>query len=168
MVNMDTGRTAGFRGEILPLGCPSPRTLLSSLPSCGPWFSFVWSLMLEIPQTTLHSILPTFQIQAQTILLKKTFPNSLYLTVCARYTRIMGFPGSSASKESTCHVGDLGLRPGFDPWVGKIPGEGKGYLLQYSVREFHGLYSPWVAKSQTQLSDFHLTFIHSIGLPRWR
>ena len=112
MVNMDTGRTAGFRGEILPLGCPSPRTLLSSLPSCGPWFSFVWSLMLEIPQTTLRSILPTFQIQAQTIL-KKTFPNSLYLTVCARYTRIMGFPGSSASKESTCHVGDLGLIPGL-------------------------------------------------------
>ena len=30
MVNMDTGHTAGFRGEILPLGSPSPRALLSS------------------------------------------------------------------------------------------------------------------------------------------
>ena len=26
-------------------------------------------------------------------------------------------------------------RPGFDPWVGKIPGEGKGYPLQYSGLE---------------------------------
>ena len=67
MVNLGTGHTADFGGEILPLGCPSPRALLSSLPSCGLWFSFVWSLMLEIPQTTSHSILPTFQIRAQII-----------------------------------------------------------------------------------------------------
>ena len=35
----------------------------------------------------------------------------------------LGFPGSSAGKESACNVGDLGL----------IPGEGKGYPLQYSL-----------------------------------
>ena len=40
----------------------------------------------------------------------------------------MGFPGSSAGKESACHVGDLGLIPG----LGRPPGEGKGYALQYS------------------------------------
>ena len=28
-----------------------------------------------------------------------------------------------------------GTRPGFDPWVGKIPWEGKGYPLQYSGLE---------------------------------
>ena len=64
----------------------------------------------------------------------------------------MGFPGGSADKESTCSVGDLGL----------IPGEGKGYPLQYSGLEksmdciVHG-----VAKSQnTRLSDFHfLSFL---------
>ena len=28
-----------------------------------------------------------------------------------------GFPGGSASKESACNAGDLGL---IDPWVGKI------------------------------------------------
>jgi len=27
------------------------------------------------------------------------------------------------------------MRPGFDPWAGKIPGEGKGYPLQYSGLE---------------------------------
>ena len=41
----------------------------------------------------------------------------------------------------------------FDPWVGRIPGEGKGYPLQYSGLEnsmdykVHG-----VAKSQTQVT----------------
>ena len=29
--------------------------------------------------------------------------------------------GDSDGKKSTCSVGDLGLIPGFDPWVAKIP-----------------------------------------------
>ena len=63
-----------------------------------------------------------------------------------------GFPDSSVGKESACNVGDLGSIPG----LGGSPGEGKGYPLQYSgPGEFHGLYSHGVAKSQTQLSDFH-------------
>ena len=40
-------------------------------------------------------------------------------------------PGSSAGKESACNVGDLGLIPG----LGRSPGEGKGYPLQYSGLE---------------------------------
>ena len=40
----------------------------------------------------------------------------------------MGFPGGSAGKESACNAGDLGLIPG----LGRYPGEGKGYPLQYS------------------------------------
>ena len=40
-------------------------------------------------------------------------------------------PGFSTSKESTCNVGDLGLIPG----LGRSPGEGKGYPLQYSGLE---------------------------------
>ena len=43
----------------------------------------------------------------------------------------LGFPCGSAGKESTCNVGDLGLIPG----LGKSPGEGKGYPLQYSGLE---------------------------------
>ena len=64
----------------------------------------------------------------------------------------MGFPGGSDSKESAHNVGDLGSVPG----LGKSPGEGKGYPLQHSGLEnsmdsiVHG-----VAKSWTQLSDFH-------------
>ena len=55
-----------------------------------------------------------------------------------------GFPCGSASKESVCSVGDLGLIPE----LGRYPGEGKGYPLQYSGLE-NGLYSPWVKESDT-------------------
>ena len=73
----------------------------------------------------------------------------------------LGFPCGSAGKESTCNVGDLGSIPG----LGRSPGEGKGYPLQYSGLEnsvdcvVHG-----VAKSQTPLSDFHFHF--SLHTPR--
>ena len=64
----------------------------------------------------------------------------------------MGFPDGSVGKESACNAGD----PSSIPGLGRSPGEGKGYPLQYSglensteciVRE--------VAKTQTQLNDFH-------------
>ena len=67
----------------------------------------------------------------------------------------LGFPGGSAGKESACNAGDLGLFPG----LGRSPGEGKGYPLQYSGLEnsmnciVHG-----VAKSWTGLSNFHFHF----------
>ena len=41
---------------------------------------------------------------------------------------IIGFPGSSAGKESTCSAGDTGLIPG----LGRFPEEQIGYSLQYS------------------------------------
>ena len=64
----------------------------------------------------------------------------------------LGFSCGSEGKESPCNVGDLESIPG----LGRSPGEGKGYTLQYSGLEnsidciVHG-----VAKSQTLLSDFH-------------
>ena len=42
--------------------------------------------------------------------------------------KTLGFPGSSASKESTCNTGGPGLIPGS----GRSPREGIGYPLQYS------------------------------------
>ena len=64
----------------------------------------------------------------------------------------MGFLGGSAGKEYTCSVGDLGSIPG----LGRSPGEGNSYPLQYSGLEnsmdctVHG-----VAKSGTGLGDCH-------------
>ena len=43
----------------------------------------------------------------------------------------LGFPGGSAGKEPACSVGNLGSIPG----LGRSPGEGNGYSLQYSGLE---------------------------------
>ena len=64
----------------------------------------------------------------------------------------LGFPCGSAGKESACNLGDLGLIPG----LGRSPGEGKGYPLQYSgLENSMDCIVHRVAKSRTQLSDFH-------------
>ena len=64
-------------------------------------------------------------------------------------------------KESGCNAGGLESIPG----LGRVPGGGKGFPLQYSGLEnsmdcvVHG-----VTKSQTRLSNFHFTSLHFIGL----
>ena len=66
-----------------------------------------------------------------------------------------GAYAASASKESACNAGHLGLTPGS----GKSPGEGNGYPLQYSCLEKPMDKGAWevtvhgIAKSWTQLSD---------------
>ena len=94
------------------------------------------------------------------------FPDSSVGKESAYNEKILGdtyirLPGGSAGKESTCNVGDLGSTPR----LGKSPGGGKSYPLQYSGLEnsmdciVHG-----VAKSQRQLSDFHSSFYkHFLG-----
>ena len=54
---------------------------------------------------------------------------------------------------SACNEGDLGLTPG----LGRSPGEGNGYPLQYSSLENPMDYT--VAKSWTGLSDFHFLLV---------
>ena len=51
------------------------------------------------------------------------------------------FPDSSVGKESVCNVGDLGSIPG----LGRSPGEGTGYPLQYTGLE-NPMDSPWGRK----------------------
>ena len=69
----------------------------------------------------------------------------------------LGFPYSSAGKESTCKAGNLGLTPG----LGRSPGEGRDYVFQCSGLEnatdcvVHG-----AARSHTHLSDFHKNPTH--------
>ena len=68
-----------------------------------------------------------------------------------------GFPIGSDGKESTCNSGNLSSIPG----LGKAPGGGNGYPLQYSGLENPMDRDAWraavhgVTKSQTRLSDFH-------------
>ena len=67
-------------------------------------------------------------------------------------------PHSSVCKDSACNTGDPGLIPGW----GSSPGEGKGYPLQYSdLENFMDYIVHRVAKSQTQLRNFH---VHILSL----
>ena len=92
------------------------------------------------------------------------------------------FIDSSLGKESTCNARDPSLIPGSgrSTWewivyplhyswaslVGRSPGEGKGYPLQYSGLGnsmdciVHG-----VAKSWTWLNNFHFCFQSTVGSP---
>ena len=73
-------------------------------------------------------------------------------SISTYFIRWEGFPGSSVGKESACNAED----PSSIPGLGRSPGEGNGYPLQYSGLEnsmdclVHGL-----TKSRTWLSDFH-------------
>ena len=70
----------------------------------------------------------------------------------------MGFPSGSDSKESACNVGDLGSIPG----MGRSPGEGNWYPLQYSgledpheQRTLEG-YHPWDCKESDRTEQLAL------------
>ena len=56
---------------------------------------------------------------------------SLSLSVKSEGESFLDLPGDSAGKESPSNAGDLGSIPG----LGRSPGEGKGYSLQYSGLE---------------------------------
>ena len=85
---------------------------------------------------------------------------SLYLcsdhsTICLSsfYLLSMGFPGSSAGKESACNAGD----PGSIPGLGRSPGEGIGYALQYS-------WASLVAQLVKNQLTVWETWVRSLGL----
>ena len=65
---------------------------------------------------------------------------------------ILGFPGSLASKESTCNAGD----PGSIPESGRASGEGIGYPLQYS-------WASLVAQLAKNLPAMRETWVQSLG-----
>ena len=68
----------------------------------------------------------------------------------------LGFPCGSAGKKSTCNAGDLSSIPG----LGKSPGEGKVYPLQYSgLENSMNCIVPAVTRSRTRLSNFHFPFL---------
>ena len=72
---------------------------------------------------------------------------------------VMGFPGGSVVKNPPASAEDLSSILG----LGRSPGEGNGYSLQYSCLENSMDRGAWqatvhgVARGQTPLSDFHFT-----------
>ena len=85
-----------------------------------------------------------------------------YISSIGRWVLYKGFPRGSAGKEATYNAGVLGSIPR----LGRSPGEGKGYAIQYYGLEnsmdciIHG-----VAKSQRWLSDFGLPLAQLVKKP---
>ena len=63
----------------------------------------------------------------------------------------LGFPGGSDGKEASCNAGDLGVIPG----LGRSPGEGIGYPLQYS-------WASKVAQTINNLTPMWETWVRSL------
>ena len=86
------------------------------------------------------------------LLLLFHYYNFIFSSPCLPFKLISG---GSAGKESSCNAGDLSLIPG----LGRSPGEGNSYSLQYSDLEnsmdyiVHG-----VTKSQAWLNNIHFLF----------
>ena len=66
----------------------------------------------------------------------------------------MGFPCDSVGKEYACDVGDLDSIPG----LGRSPGEGKGYPLQYSGPE----------KSMNDIVHIYMNKTLHLSFPGWK
>ena len=64
---------------------------------------------------------------------------------------IVGFPCGSAGKQSTCNVGELGSIP----VLGRSPGEGNSYSLQYSGLE-NSMGYPWGRKESDTTKQLSL------------
>ena len=75
------------------------------------------------------------------------------VSLCATITESLGFPGGSDSKENARNAGDLASIPG----LGRSPGQGNTYPLQYSGLEDSMDREAWqatvhgIAKSRTRL-----------------
>ena len=97
---------------------------------------------------------------------------------CNRYFyhfafRWLGFPSSSADKESACNAGD----PGLIPALGRSAGEGIGYPLQYSwaslvaqlVKNLPAMWETWVWSLgwEDLLEKGLATHSSILGLPQW-
>ena len=131
------------------------------LPPCGhmrPWNSFwlmnceqkwkgcLWprtfNWLCKIPQIVTGSVHGSGCSISLGPRMRKEILHLVYLLMylSPRSHLALGFPCSSAGKESACNAGDLGSIPGsadlgLISGLGRSPGEGIGYPLQYSGLE---------------------------------
>ena len=120
---------------------------------CYKTFKLSLAISYKVVYTpTLFPEIPLENKGAKNIYLPKKMYRNIYRSF------IYSLPAGSDNKESACNAGDLGSIPG----LGRCPGEGNGYPLQYSCLENSTDRGTWqatvhgVAKSRTWLSDLHL------------
>ena len=127
------------------------------------WLKY-WSFSFSISPSNEHPGLISFRMDwfdllaVQGTLKSSPTPQFKSINSLALSFLYQGFPDSSVGKESACNAEDLDSIPG----LGRSPGEGKGYPLQYSGLENSMDYIVHrVIKSRTQLNNFHFHFLYS-------
>ena len=90
------------------------------------------------------------------------------LEIYSRDALILDFPGGTSSKEPTCQGRRGNTRPGFDPWVGKIPWRRKWQPTPvFLPGESHGQrslagYSPEGCKESDTTEVTYYSFIQRV------
>ena len=137
------GRTPG-EGKGYPLQYPG----LENSMDYSPWGHKELDLTEPLSLLSLGLMgFPDNSVGKEYPAMRRPWCNSWVQKICWRRDRLptsvfLGFPCGSAGKEgkeSTHNTGDLGSIPG----LGRSPGEGKLYPLQYSGLENSMDYSPW-------------------------
>ena len=122
----------------------------------GAWWATVHGVAKSGTRLSERALfLGTWRIQMKLKTRFLQFKSRFQLTQCILAPNLSSptiTTGVSIMQESACNPGDLGSTPE----LGRSPGEGKGYSLQYSgLEESIDSVVGGVAKSWTRLSDFH-------------
>ena len=116
---------------------------------------------IKIPQHVLEHTSQSLKVVNLWVLKQAQLPQPIPNQGCLATSK--GLLCGSAGKESACNVGDLGSIPG----LGRSPGEGKAYPLQYSGLENSMDFVHEIAESWTRLNDFHFPLIFTFQRPIW-
>ena len=148
------------RDENTRLSCLSPETPVCRSRSNS--YNQIWNnrLVQTWERNTSRLCIVIAQLVKNLPAMQETWFNSWVGKIPWRRDRLptpvfLGFPRGSAGKESACNAEDLGSIPE----LGRSPGEGKGYPLQYSGLEnsmdfiVHGVTKSW---TQLRLSLSHV------------
>ena len=125
------------------------------IPQFGPTYVALSSSLGKERLLASACWLPHTQTITDTLTSPVVWPD-YFLNIIAYYS-FLGFPCASAGKESTGNAEDLGLIPGFDPWVGKIPWRRERLPTPvFWPGEFHGLWGPWGGKESDTTESLSL------------
>ena len=159
---------AGFFATLRTVDHQAPQSMGFSRQEC--WSGLLFQLLQRIFPEPASSALAgiffttvTSESESHSVVsdsLRNPTDYTVHGILHARILEWVAFPFSRGSSQPRERIHLQCGKPGFNPWLGRSPGEWKGYPLQYSGMEnsmdciVHG-----VTKSKTWLSNFHFTYI---------
>ena len=143
------------------ISLPSISCLFQENPFSHHVWSFPSSLFLDCKMKFVRNISKCLDVPRNILKWVKKPMQSLFWTcfrVNSNISLYLSIPCGSAGEKSACSVGDLGSFPG----LGRSPGEGKGYPLQFSGLE-NSMDSPWGHKESDMTEQLSLSLSIPLG-----